>query len=74
MLKKSTQVFKKHENVKIQLLNNLCLLLHKKFVIFKQYDLEKKHTLKNLALNMDQFEKLCMYYSIALTLCPEMKC
>ena len=65
---------KNEDNVKIQLPNNLCLFLHKKFVIFKQYDLEKKHTLKNLALNMEQFEKLCMYYSIVLTLCPELKC
>ena len=64
---------KQENNVKIQLPMNLSLLLCKKFIIFKQFDIKKNHLIKNFALNVDQFEKLCIYYSIVLTLCPQLK-
>ena len=64
---------KQENNVKIQLPMNLSLLLCKKFIIFKQFDIKKNHLIKNFALNVDQFEKLCIYFNIVLTLCPQLK-
>ena len=64
---------KQENNVKIQLPMNLSLLLCKKFIIFKQFDIKKNHLIKNFALNIDQFEKLCIYFNIVLTLCPQLK-